>query len=167
MNATMGDILQLTNLWDVEHSSYVKPFSQLTNLRESPYEGFVVPAWDRVRNVEMTSSMTWVRRTPDDYPGEKWSVELGRACGWAQGERGKSQKCWAHHHVNINKDDVMASSEQQSWREDSRWFSCWWQWESRSVEWTCLWTSTGERVKTWFICVMQWNRSMASLWMCP
>jgi hypothetical protein len=58
MNATIGDILQLTNLRDVEDSSYVKPFSQLTNLRESPYEGFMVPAWDRAGNVEMTSSMT-------------------------------------------------------------------------------------------------------------
>jgi hypothetical protein len=25
----------------------------------------------------------------------------------------KSQKCWAHRHVNRNEDDVIASSEQQ------------------------------------------------------
>jgi hypothetical protein len=58
--------------------------------------------------------MMRVRRTPTNYLVEKRSVELGRACGWAQGECGKSQKCWSHHHVNINEDDVMASSKQQS-----------------------------------------------------
>jgi hypothetical protein len=44
MNAAMGDIHNITNLRDVEHRSYVKPFSHLTNLREIPYEGFLVLA---------------------------------------------------------------------------------------------------------------------------
>jgi hypothetical protein len=33
-------------------------------------------------------------------------------------------KCWVHRHVNRNEDDVLASSKQQSSREDSRLFSC-------------------------------------------
>ena len=87
-------------------------------------------------------------------------------------------------HVSEHKENVWnpkvlgASSWENKWRwcisllwveltRNSRWISYEMQWERRSVEWTCLWTSIGERdpsgwalVKKWFFCVMQWARDM-------
>ena len=40
--------------------------------------------------------------------------------------------------------DVLASSEKRFEMMNSRWLSCLMQWERRSFEWTCPWTSTCE-----------------------
>jgi hypothetical protein len=58
---------------------------------------------------------------------------VGRACGWAQGERVNSHELGASL-WDRDEDDVLASSEQRVEMMNSRWLSCVMQWERRSVE---------------------------------
>ena len=153
MNAAMGDILHLTNLWDVEHSSYVSLSLSLQT-------------WEKSLRRVRGSCLGQSQERRDDLlhdvseKNSRWLSDVKaicwvRTCLWLSTRwTCEIPKCWVHHHVNRNEDDEIASSEQQSWREDSRWFSCVRQWERRSVECTLLWTSTGERLKIWFFCLM-------------
>jgi hypothetical protein len=147
MIATMWDILQLTNPWDVDHCSYVR-LSPAYKPERKPlrrvHGSYLRQSW----NVEMASSLQRVEKNSRWFScvtqWERWSAELDVPV--------------AEHKVNMWNPKVLgASSWEQKWRwcisllwaeelmRNSRWLSCVMQWERRSVEWTCLWTSTCER----------------------
>ena len=127
----------ITAAWDI---------LQDTNLRESPWDGCVVPIWD-IWNVEMASSLQRVEKKSKWFScvtqWERRSVELDvpvvehKVNMWIPIELGALS--W-----DRDEDYVSASSEQRVEMMKSIWLSCVMQWERRSVEWMFMWTSTGE-----------------------
>ena len=166
MIAAMWDILQLTSLWDVDHCSYVSLSLSLQTWDKAPKKGtWFMPETELKRRDDLLHSESW-----EEFQmiilWERRSAELDVPV--------------AEHKVNMWNPKVLgASSWEQKWRwcisllwaaeltRNSKWLSCVMQWERRSVEWTCLWMSTSERVKIWFFCVMQRAKDMTFLWMCP
>jgi hypothetical protein len=59
-----------------------------------------------------------------------------------------------HRHVNINEDDVLASSEQENLTRRLHMILLYEAVRKKICRVDVLWMSTGERVKVWFFCVM-------------